>query len=218
MALRMSSEGESERSLGLRMRIESVQGLSPDEFTSVFRCADVLGRHIVEQEARRLLTHLELPPEGVLRAGQEIHRVGRRMPAPGEVREISRGSWLVDVVIPGILVVLWTRDFVHFAFREYLHPVVQDAWGGSKLRDRIRVFLQERMFQGAKEDVESKAAQTPRFGNLRVVRVERVPGLDQHSGIEITLRREVILEVRGSDTDLIDDFVRRLSQSGHEND
>ena len=177
--------------------------LPPDDFGSLFRCAEDLSRTVLQEEARNLFEYLELPADWRLRALQELHRIGRKVPTPAEVTRVERGSWLVVLSLSGPVIL--------FVLKKYMHPVVQEAWDGSHLRNKLKAFLQERLFRGTRDDLERKAIESPKYGNLRIVRVEESTSTVARSpGIEVHLERQQVIEVHSSDQELLDAFIDRL--------
>jgi hypothetical protein len=198
--------GEVDRRLELTFVIESESDLSPTDFLGVFECADNFVRHLVEHEALELFEDLNLPSEWRLTTLQQVRRLGRRAPAPGQIARVERGSWEITTVIPGFAV-LW---FV----KHYLHPVVQEAWNDSRLRQAVVEFLRRKIFLGAKRSLEQKAVEVPRYKGLEVASIDEVP---QPSGaydvkLRIRLDRREVIDVSSSDQELIEEFLRRIGR------
>jgi hypothetical protein len=193
----------TDRRLQLRFRIDTTDPISPTEFVDVFRCADSLTRAIAETEALALLEHLGLPTSDRLAALQRLHGVGGRLAIPAEVERVERGSWLVVVGFVGPIVL--------YVLKNYLAPVVQEAWEESAVRDRLKQFLRDKVFLGARAAVEQKAIQTPAWGNLRIQSVDVVTPEDQaDEALEVRFERRTVIEVRSSDSQLMNEFLKRL--------
>ena len=77
------------RRLQLTFVVGSEAELSPTDFIGLFECADVMVRHVVEYEALQLFDALNLPSEWRLATLQSVRRLGRRVPAPGEIARAS---------------------------------------------------------------------------------------------------------------------------------
>ncbi len=189
--------------LELRLRIPTQEPLSPREFVDLFRCGEALTRQIVEREAFSLLEYLEVPHEYRLSTLQDLRRFGGRTGPPAEVTAIEKGSWVVVLTLTGSAI-LW-------ALKEYLHPVVLEAWNESSLRDRIHDFFRDRLFQGARRAIEEKAIESPRYGNLQIKAVEEPPqNFAGQPKLTVRLERRAILEVSSTDRNLVEDFLARL--------
>ena len=125
------------------------------------------------------------------------------MPAPAQIARVERGSWEITAILQGAAV-LW---FV----KNYVHPVVQEAWNDSRLRQIIVEFLRERIFLGAKRTLEQKAVETPRYRGLEVASIEepQTPTATE-AGLRIKLETREVIEATASDQELIDEFLRRI--------
>jgi hypothetical protein len=191
------------RSLRLTFVLDSADAIFSSEFISFFQCVDGFSRAIAEDEARTLLEHMNVTAAVRLDVLQRLHRQWRRMPAPVEVTSVERGSWVVDAVLQsaGLL----------FILKEFVAPTLKVAWDDSRLRDLVVSFLRERVFLGAKRKAEEKAIEQPTFGNLRVTDVrERTPSGSPEPSLEIRLTRSTIVEVRSTDNELIEEFLKRF--------
>jgi len=196
---------ETGRRLEMTFVVESEGDLSPTDFIGLFECADTFVRHIVEREALQLFEELNLPSEWRLSTLQEVRRLGRRVPAPAQITRVERGSWEITTVIQGAAV-LW---FV----KNYLHPVVQEAWNDSRLRQVIVDFLRDRIFLGAKRSLEQKAVEAPRYRGLKVASIEEPQApTPREAGLRIKLERREVIEATSSDQELIDEFLRRVGR------
>jgi len=192
-----------DRSLHLRFVLDTDEDLAPDDFIGLFECADAFARHVVEQAALELFIDLNLPEQWRLGTLQHIHQLGRRVPVPAQVVRVERGSWSIETLLQGAAV-LWF-------LKNYVHPVVRDAWDDSRLRQAIVEFLRDKVFLGARRNLEQKAVEAPRFRRLQVQTVsEPEPASRQESQIEVRLVRREIVEARFADRELLDEFVRRL--------
>jgi len=192
------------RELTLRFVVDTQQDLTATDFVRLFECAEAISRHVFEIEAANLLMDLGFPEQERFEALKRIHRLGRRIPVPAQVKTVQRGSWIVEVLVPGAVLL--------FILRQYIHPVIMDAWQASNLRDRIVTFLRDRIFLGARRDVEAKAAESPRYGNLEVTRVSQTDADPGHPELVIRLERREVIEARIPDEELVQEFLRRLRQ------
>lgn len=196
---------EAGRRLELTFVVESDADLSPTDFIGLFECADTFVRHVVEHEALQLFDELNLPSEWRLSTLQEMRRLGRRLPAPAQITRVERGSWDVTAVLQGAA--------VFWFMKTYVHPVVQEAWNDSRLRQVIVEFLRDRIFLGAKRTLEQKAVQAPRYRGLEVASIEepQTPSSAQ-AGLRIKLDKREVIEATSSDLELIDEFLRRIKR------
>lgn len=195
-----------DRSLYLRFVLNAPEDLGPDDFLGLFECADTFARHVVELEALQLFTELRLPEEWRLGTLQRIHHLGRRAPVPARVVSVERGSWVVETLLGGAAV-LWF-------LKNYVHPVVQDAWDDSRMRQTILEFLRNKIFLGARRGLEQKAVEIPRFRRLHIQTVSEPEGASrEESHVVVRLERHEVIEVQLADRELLDDFVRRLRRS-----
>jgi hypothetical protein len=190
------------RTITIRFELKSEGETSATEFVSLFECVDFLGQSIVEAEAQTFLEVLELSSESRLAALQSLHRSRRRV-SPVEVREVEKGSWIVETVIQGAAI-LWV-------IQNFVTPVMKEAWDESRLRELLLGFFRSRVFGRAKQTVEVKAAEHSRFGNLRVISVEEPSeSTPDEPVLVVRIERSEVVEVRVSDKELIDQFLRRL--------
>lgn len=196
-----------DRSLHLRFILQVEEDLTPEDFIGLFECAETFARHVVEREALQLFSDLDLPEEWTLGTLQRIHRLGRRVPVPARVVRVERGSWNVELLLPGAAV-LWL-------LKNYVDPVIREAWDDSRVRHLIVEFLRDRVFLAARRSLEEKAVVAPRHRQLEVQAVsEPQQASREESHIEIRLVRREIMEARLTDQELLDDFIRRLRREG----
>ena len=190
------------RQLYLRLIIKEAD-LSVDDFIGLFECAEIVSRHIAEQEALNLFEFLKIPSSWRIETLQRIRQLGRRIPSPAEVKTVERGSWSIEVIIASPVLL--------FILKNYLHPIVKEAWDDSRLREKIINFIRDEIFLGSKRQIEEQAIKKPRYRNLKITRVgdlEKTP--DNDFEIEISFEKQEILEARASARELIKEFVARL--------
>ena len=193
------------RSLRIRFHLKTDDNISPSEFVDLMNCVEEKTRDVVERETHALLNFLGLPSEHRFETMRRIHRVGRRMPLPAEVESVERGSWEVTVLIGGPAL-LWI-------LKEYLHPIVKEAWDDSQIRENILVFLKEHVFREAHRTLEQKATEKPRQRNLEISGIqERLSGDTRHSEQVVLLERTRVIAVSGRERDLIEELVSRLGR------
>lgn len=194
---------ETGRTLQLTFTVGSERELSPTDFIGLFECVDTFVRHLIEHEALQLFEELNLPSEWRLTTLHDLRRIRRKIPAPAEITRIQRGSWEIVAILPGAAV-LWF-------LKSYVHPVVQEAWNDSRLRQTIIEFLRERIFRGAKRSLEQKAVEKPRFRSLEVASVDEPDAATgTEAGLHIRLERREVIQATSTDAELIDDFLRRI--------
>lgn len=190
------------RSLTLEFRVESDEELTSGEFLSLFSCIDNFGRAVTESETVGFLETLGLPNEYRLQILNTIMEIGREIPTPTEIRSIDRGSWSVVAVLAGPAILWVTQKFIGL-------PILK-GWDESSAREQLKTFFRERVFGGAQRVIEYRAAQRPTFGNLKVAEVTEIRSSPDRPHILIRLKRTEIIEVRVSDKQLIEDFLKRL--------
>jgi len=194
---------ETSRALEIRFRLTGSDKVSPEDFISLFRCAEAFSRSVTEAEALSLLDHLDAPSEARLDSLRRLHAFGRKLPLPVEVARVERGSWSVDVAIYGAALL--------FVLKEYLHPVVKEAWDESDIRARVKSFLQDKVFRRARQTAEQKAVRNPEYGRLRVTNVSPLESTEpDRIRVEVTLERGEITYGRASDDELVEEFIRTI--------
>ena len=190
------------KSLHLEFTVDS-QNLHPNEFIGLFECIDIFTRTIIEHEAYLLLAEAGFSDEWRLSTLQRIHKLGRRVPVPAEILNVQKGSWKVEKLLQGAAVI--------FFLRNYVHPVVQDAWNDSRLREIIVNFIRNKIFLGAKKHLEAKAIEQPVYKGLRVSEIAGPEkAIQDESEIKIRMEKTTIVETRISDKELIEDFIQKL--------
>lgn len=151
------------RVLILQFRVKADEELRPDEFSDLFRLADQLSAYAILEELHDVMDALPMPSRWKFDVLSRL-RAKKRVPsAVPEVATVRRGSWEFDVCIQSVAVA--------WILKEYLHPVVKEAWNESQFREVIKRFLRDKIFGGAKRKIETKASETPKLGNLRIVEV-----------------------------------------------
>lgn len=193
------------RSLSIIFYIDLIEELVLNDFIGLFECAEAFSRHIIEHEAYLLSSELKLPDELKLSTLHKIHQVGRKYPFPIKVIRVEKGSWCIEIFIPGA-VILWI-------LRKYIHPAVEEAWTDSRLREIIVTFLRERVFLGSKKSIEQKAIEKPNFRGLQVKKIKEIDIISQKSEIQVNLSKTEILDVEFTEIELIEDFIRKLKSS-----
>jgi len=193
-----------DRVLQIRLVLKGRDGTTPADFLDLFRCGDDLSRYIAQHEVAALLEELEVPSAERLAAIQKIRSLGKRLPSPAEVQSVEKGSWEVSLDICALVLV--------FLLKEYIHPIFQQAWAESDLRERLLGFLRRDVFRRAKRQAETKAIDTPSYGNLRVAKVEETAQDTQRPELVVYLERREITEVRFNDPSLLEDFLRELKK------
>lgn len=193
-----------DRVLDVRLVLDTHdEPISPAEFLDLFRCGDDFARYIVQNEALVLLEELDIPSGERLATLQRIHGLGRRVPSPAQVESVRKGSWEVLMTIPAAVLV--------FMLKEYIHPVAKQAWDESDARRRLFGFLKSRVFKDSKRQVEERAITTGRFGNLQVTGVAGETDSSSRPSITIRLERHQVFEVRLTDRELVDEFMKKMS-------
>ena len=191
------------KSLHLNFTIDCHEKLDPSDFIGLFECIDLFTRTIIEHEALLLLSEAGFSDQWRLATLQRIHRLGRKVPVPAEILEIKKGSWNVVSLLQGAAVIWFLRN--------YVHPVVQDAWNDSRLRKIIITFIRDKIFLGSKKNLEKKAIEKPIFKGLRVAEiVGPEKATEEQIEIKIKMEKTTIVEARLSEKDLIEDFIQKL--------
>lgn len=190
------------RTLTLEFQIDSHDELTSSEFISLFTCIDTFGRAVTEFETFTFLDDLGLPDEYRSQLYQSIVVVGRQLQVPVEIRSVDRGSWSVTAALAAPAILWVAQKFVGL-------PLLQ-GWDESAARERMKAFFRDRVFGGARRVIENQAIQNSTFGNLKIANVEELRSAPDEPRIRIRLRRTEVIEVKSSDKQLIEDFLRRL--------
>ena len=193
------------KSLYLKFIVDSQDELTPDDFIGLFECIDAFSRTIIEHEALSLFSEAGFPDQWRLSTLQRIHKLGRKVPVPAGILEIRKGSWEVETLLQGAAVIWFLRN--------YIHPVVQDAWNDSKLREIIITFIRDKIFLGSKKNLESKAIEKSHYRTLRVAEIigpEKV--IDEKTEIKIRMSKTHIIEAEMSEQELFEDFIQKLKK------
>lgn len=190
------------RTLNLLFHIDSTTELVLNDFIGLFECAEAFSRYILEQEAFNLSSDLGIPDDIKISTLYRIHKIGKKLPIPIEVIRIEKGSWYIEILVPGA-VVLWI-------LKKYIHPAVQEAWNESHLRDIIVNFLREKVFLGSKRNLEQKAVEQPSFKGLQIKSINEIEVNLQKTEIKVDLGKKKVLEVELTERELIEDFIRKL--------
>src|SRR5258706_11689325 len=98
------------RQLTLTFVAEAEADLSPTDFIGLFECADAFVRHVVEREALQLFEDLNLPSSWRISTMHDVRRLGRRLPAPGQITDVRRGSWEVTTVLQGAATLWFVKN------------------------------------------------------------------------------------------------------------
>src|SRR5260370_32610062 len=94
-------------------------------------------------------------------------------------------------------------DFISAPFpRQRFYTLLSGPNFGEHFRDRI--------FRGAKNQVEVAAAAKPQYGNLKVAEVAE--GNRADNSVSVTLRRTEILQLETSDRELMNEFIKKNRQ------
>jgi hypothetical protein len=192
----------NERTLTLEFKVDSDGDLTSGEFLSLFRYVDEIGRAVAENETFAFIEFLDLPPGYRNQLFSSILATGRQIATPVEIKSIERGSWHVFAVLSGPAI-LWLAQ-------KFLAVPVAQAWDSSAAREHMVSFLRDRVFGGAKQIVEDHAAQRPTFGNLKIVEIKEIRSTVDQPKVLIRLRRSEVIEVKYSDKQLIENFVKQL--------
>lgn len=204
MQWRAFSRGES-RSLHLRFIVKHQDELVAIDFIGLFECIDIFTRTIFESEALLFLTDAGFPDEWKLSTLQRIHKLGRKAPVPAEIVDVRKGSWEIETILTSAALIWFLRN--------YAHPVVQDAWNESKLREKIVTFLRDKIFLGAKKSIERKAIEKPNYRGLIITEIMGPEIIvEEEAEIIIILRKGIITEPHMTDHELLDDFIQRIKQ------
>jgi hypothetical protein len=135
---------------------------------------------------------------------QTAHLIGL-VPPPVQIRRIQRESpWTIEVELPAAGVI--------WAVRKMIAPQVLKAWNESKLPESFRRFVRDYIFRGARETVETRAANQPQYGNLVINDIEET-GRRAESGepeLRITLGRTEVVSVELKDRDLKNQFLSKI--------
>lgn len=190
------------RTLTLQFQVESDDELTSSDFLSLFTCVDDFGRAVTESETFGFLETLDLPSEYRMQLLQAIMGLGRGIPTPAEIRSIERGSWSVMAVLSGPAILWITQKFIGI-------PILQ-GWDASSARERLMVFFRDHVFGGAHRVIERRAAEEPTFGNLRVAEVRELRSSPEEPHVLIRLKRTEVIEIRSTDKQLVDEFLKRL--------
>jgi len=191
------------RSLSILFYID-LKELVLNDFIGLFECAETFSRHIIEYEAYVLSSELNLPYDLKLNTLHKIHQVGRRLLVPIEVLRVEKGSWCIEIVIPGAAI-LWI-------LKKYINPVVEEVWNDSRLREIIVTFLREKIFLESKRTLEQKAIEKRNFRGLQVKKIKEIDIKSKKAGIKIDLSKREILEVELTEKELIEDFIKQLKK------
>jgi Holliday junction resolvase len=87
---------------------------------------------------------------------------------------------------------------------------VKEAYDQSRLKQMIVEFLRDRVFLGAKRQVEQTAVGKPSHGNLKVTSVDQVRAEPSEPTIEVKMERREIITVSSTDAELIEEFMQRF--------
>ncbi|MFC1730390.1 hypothetical protein ACFL6I_08650 [candidate division KSB1 bacterium] len=191
------------RILHLNVRLDSKEPLSPLDAIGLFECTEDYARSIFLSETSDLLKFLKLIDESRIENIQYLNKLGRKLPIPAEIKSFKKGSWTTDILISGISILL---------IKDFLVPVMQDAFNDSEIRDRMYIFFREKVFKGAKKNVDFKAMQYKKYRTLRVRKVnEEFPGkFNSDVSFSIELSKDKIIDTVLTDEELLEGFLERI--------
>ena len=179
------------RNLRLTFAVDSSE-LSSTDFVSLFEAIDEICKGIVEGERYALLEDLGLSSEFRVAFATETRKIARRLPAPANVLEVKRGSWVVQVLIPAAAII---GTLGTLTLKSTLFPAMSEAFNQSRGRETIIRFLREKAFGGARRSAEMIASDLSGGGQLRVRGVHE-KGDSPHGRRELEISVEVTRVIR----------------------
>jgi hypothetical protein len=188
-------------SMEFRLADSAAGESSPTEFRFLFDAVDEITRSLIFNQLSVFVEHTQLNERARKEVFLSAFRLKETLIAPVDVVSIGRKSpWTVVVNIP-VAGVLWV-------LHKMIGPEIIKAWGESNLKEAFKDFVRDKIFRGAKNQIEVAAAAKPQYGNLRVSDISE--GNRAGSPVSVTLRRTEVLQVEASDRELMKGFLDRM--------
>jgi hypothetical protein len=199
--------GGPETSLDLKyvelvFRVEGHDSLTAGEFAALFKYVDSLGRSLIEEELAVILEDLGAKSrERLSELGHFQYRFSTEI-APVEIRKVERGSWIIVASI--------ASSAIYWIFKNFITPTAVDAWKGSPHEKALKKFMRDKMFGGAKENVERTIRKKRRPKNFTISDV-RDRSLGQSRQVfEVTLERKEVIKVRYTEKEMVDEVLSTI--------
>ena len=188
--------------LTIEVHLDEAGGLPTASLLSIARWLDTVAAQVSKAEFQNFLSALDLNETEKLEAMGKFSRRRKFDMSPAEIVDIRRGSWIVVATI--------ASPFLVWGWKKYLEPVVEEAWQDSATREKLRRFLRDELFGGAKSLVEREAVAMGNTEPIQVVDVQESRIEIENPEIKVKVTKRRIIGIRGPDPREIQEFYRRM--------